>query len=128
MDIEAVVKTIVNCAYEVKRVLGSGFLESVYQNALIHELNKQGLKTEKEKTLTVFYKNIPVGCFRTDIIVEDSVIIETKVTDSLTKENEYQLVNYLTATGIITGLLINFGNRLEIKRKYMNYNKTSNEP
>ena len=108
---------IIHAAYTVHNILKFGFLESVYQKALKKELVSMGLKCECEKPLDVYYKGDIVGHFVTDILVEDSVIIELKAVKALKDEHEWQLVNYLTATGLEVGLLINFGHDLEVKRK-----------
>ena len=108
---------IIHAAYTVHNILKFGFLESVYQKALKKELVAMGLKCECEKPLDVYYKGDIVGHFVTDILVEDSVIIELKAVKALKDEHEWQLVNYLTATGLEVGLLINFGHNLEVKRK-----------
>ena len=108
---------IIHAAYTVHNILKFGFLESVYQKALKKELVSMGLKCECEKPLDVYYKGEIVGHFVTDILVEDSVIIELKAVKALKDEHEWQLVNYLTATGLEVGLLINFGHDLEVKRK-----------
>jgi GxxExxY protein len=107
---------------KVHNVLGPGFLESVYQNALAHELCKAGLKVECNRPLTVMYDGIPVGNFSADMLVESTVMVENKAVQAFAPTHEVQLVNYLTATGIDIGLLLNFGaSRLEIKRKYRTY-------
>ena len=108
---------IIHAAYIVHNILKFGFLESVYQKALKKELVSMGLKCECEKPLDVYYKGEIVGHFVTDILVEDKVIIELKAVKALKEEHEWQLVNYLTATGLEVGLLINFGHNLEVKRK-----------
>ena len=108
---------IIHAAYTVHNILKFGFLESVYQKALKKELVSMGLKCECEKPLDVYYKGEIVGHFVTDILVEDTVIIELKAVKALKEEHEWQLVNYLTATGLEVGLLINFGHNLEVKRK-----------
>ena len=108
---------IIHAAYTVHNILKFGFLESVYQKALKKELVSMGLKCECEKPLDVYYKGEIVGHFVSDILVEDSVIIELKAVKALKDEHEWQLVNYLTATGLEVGLLINFGHNLEVKRK-----------
>ena len=108
---------IIHAAYTVHNILKFAFLESVYQKALKKELVSMGLKCECEKPLDVYYKGDIVGHFVTDILVEDSVIIELKAVKALKDEHEWQLVNYLTATGLEVGLLINFGHDLEVKRK-----------
>ena len=113
---------IIGGAMTVHNVLGSGFLESVYQNALKHELQKAGLKVECERPIAVMYDGVVVGNFSGDMLVEDSVLIENKAVQSLIAAHEVQLVNYLTATGIDIGLLLNFGaSKLEFKRKYRTY-------
>ena len=108
---------IINCAYQVQKTLGFGFLESVYQNALLHELTKAGLQARKEQNIEVNYDNQIVGNFTADIVVEDRIILELKSTKDLHPLHEAQLNNYLKATGKELGLLINFGHKIEIKRK-----------
>ena len=126
MNIEDLIKQIVQCAYNVRMKLSAGFLESVYLNALLIELHKNGLKAEKEVPIIVYYNNHIVGEFRADIIVENSVIIELKSVQHLTTAHEAQLVNYLAATNIEHGLLINFGGeKIEIKRKFRTFKNTN---
>ena len=108
---------IIECAYKVHNTLGFGFLEAVYQNALLIELQKAGLRAEKEKKIQVYYDNQLVGDYLADIIVEDKVILELKSVKDLHDAHSAQLINYLKATGIEVGLLINFGQSVEIKRK-----------
>ena len=112
---------IIECSYKVHRTLGFGFLESVYQNALMVELIEAGLKAEKEKRILVTYNGHVVGDYISDIVVDDMVILELKSTKELHPSHEVQLVNYLKATGMEVGLLINFGEKLEIKRKVLNH-------
>ena len=110
---------IIGAAMKVHSTLGPGFLESVYQNALIWELRKNGFKAEAERPITVRYDGEIVGAFAADVLVNDSLIVELKATQSLAKPHEVQLVNYLIATGIDEGLLLNFGaERLEYKKKF----------
>ena len=111
--------TIIECAYRVHNTLGFGFLETVYQNALIIELLKTGLNVEKEKPIKVLYENQIVGDYIADIVVEETVILELKAVKELHAVHEVQLVNYLKATGTEVGLLINFGESVEIKRKIL---------
>ncbi|MBW1919647.1 MAG: GxxExxY protein [Deltaproteobacteria bacterium] len=108
---------IIQCAYKVHNKLGFGFLESVYQNALLIELEKTGLKAEKEVPIKVFYDERIVGDYVADIIVEDKVILELKSVKELHPAHSAQLLNYLKATGMEVGLLINFSESVEIKRK-----------
>jgi len=110
---------IISCAYEVHNVLGSGFLEKVYENALLHELASRGIKVEAQKPVSVSYKGRVVGKYCPDIVVEDSLIIELKAVERLTDIHEIQLKNYLKATTVELGLLINFGKSVEVKRKYV---------
>jgi len=110
---------IIGLAMKVHRVLGPGFLESVYRKALLLELRSAGTKAEEEKRISVFYEGQSVGDFAADVLVEDKVIVELKAVESLSKAHEVQTVNYLTATGLDIGLLINFGSeRLQFKRKF----------
>jgi len=110
---------IIGLAMKVHSTLGPGFLESVYQNALIWELRKAGIKAEAERPISVRYDGQIVGAFTADLFVSDSVIVELKASQSLAKAYEVQLVNYLTATGFDEGLLLNFGaERLEFKKKF----------
>jgi GxxExxY protein len=103
--------------FEVNRILGPGFLEKVYENALLVELKRQGLKAESQVSIKVVYKETVVGEYVADILVEDKVIIELKTVEKLDKVHEAQLLNYLKATGIQVGLLVNFKHpRVEIKR------------
>ena len=124
MNIEDLIKLIVQCAYNVRMQLSAGFLESVYQNALLIELKENGLSAETEVPINVYYNNVIVGEFRADIVVKNSVVIELKAAQHLMPIHEAQLVNYLTATGLEHGLLINFGSeKIEIKRKYKTFKK-----
>jgi GxxExxY protein len=110
---------IIGAAMKVHSALGPGFLESVYQNALIWELRKTGLKAEAERPISVRYDEQIVGAFTADVLVNNAVIIELKVSQSLAKAHEVQLVNYLTATRLDEGVLLNFGTeRLQFKKKF----------
>ncbi len=107
---------ILKAYYEVYNELGHGFLEKVYQNAMFFELQNKLLKVEAQKKIIVFYKNKIVGEFFSDNYVNDSVIVEIKATSYLIEENEFQLMNYLRATDVEVGLLLNFGKTAEFKR------------
>jgi GxxExxY protein len=110
---------IIGAAMKVHSTLGAGFLESVYQNVLIWELRKNGFKAEAERPISVHYDGQMVGAFTADVLVNDSLIVELKAIQLLAKAHEVQLVNYLAATGIDEGLLLNFGaERLEFKKKF----------
>jgi len=112
---------IIAAFYEVHKTLGFGFLEQVYQNALCMELQERGLKCECQKELKVYYKNKVVGTYRADMVVEDVVILKLKAVSSLRIEHEWQLINYLKATDLQVGLLLNFGLKAEMKRKVFTY-------
>lgn len=114
-------KEIIACAYKVFNTLGSGYLEKVYENALRIELKKNGFEVEQQLGIPVYYEDEMVGDFYADLLVEGSIMIELKAVENLHSKHEAQLVNYLTATGIEVGLLINFGSSVDIKRKYRDY-------
>ena len=104
MEEEEITFKIRGCVFEVFRVLGGGFLEQVYQQALLHELELQGLRAEGQRALEVTYKGKSVGVYLADILVEDRIVLELKAVQSLTKAHEAQLLNYLKASGKRVGL------------------------
>ena len=108
---------IINAFYKVYNTLGYGFLEKVYENALFIELESIGLNIKKQEPIKVYYEEKEVGVYFADLIVNDTIIIELKAAESFCEENELQLVNYLKATEIEVGLLLNFGKKPEVKRK-----------
>jgi GxxExxY protein len=108
---------IIKAFYNVYNKLGYGFLEKVYENSMLIELNDLGLKCERQKQIEVFYKNKNVGEYFADLLVNDLVIIELKAAESLCPEHEAQLTNYLRATNCEVGLLLNFGKTPQFKRK-----------
>lgn len=108
---------ILKAFYKVYNELGFGFLEKVYENALIIELRKMGLSCIRQQPIKVHYEGNLVGEYFADIIVENCVILELKATEGIVEEHEFQLINYLKATDIEVGLLLNFGKKLEFKRK-----------
>ena len=108
---------IIKAFYNVYNKLGYGFLEKVYENAMMIELNKFGLQANNQFPIKVFYDEQRVGEYFADIIVNDVVIIELKASENLCEEHECQLINYLKATDIEVGLLLNFGKEPQIKRK-----------
>jgi GxxExxY protein len=116
-EVNEVTEKIIGCAYKVANELGCGFLEKVYENALAHEIGKIGLKVEQQKQVKVFYDKIEVGFYETDLVVQDSVLVELKGVKNLDEAHKAQCLNYLKATGLKICLLINFGNpRVEVKR------------
>ena len=108
---------IIKCFYEVWDELGGGFLESVYEKSLSIALKNAGLNHKCQVHLDVYFKKHLVGEFISDIIVEDKVIIEIKAVNQLNKAHEAQLIHYLKATKMKIGLLVNFGQKLEFKRR-----------
>jgi GxxExxY protein len=117
------ISIIIKAAYNVHNELGTGFLEKVYQNAMLIELKSLGLDAENETPIDVFYKKHVVGEYYADIIVNDMIVLEFKAVENLDKIHEVQLVNYLKGTGIEIGLLINFGSSVQVKKKYRTFIK-----
>jgi len=114
---EEITKTVIGCAFEVINELGAGFLESVYEKALLLALRQKGLSAIAQHPVKVLFRGECVGDFYADIFVEDKVIVELKAVKAIAPEHQAQTINYLNATGIEVGLLINFGNpKLEYKR------------
>jgi GxxExxY protein len=119
MEYEDITHKIIGCSYNVFNELGFGFLESVYKKAMIIELSKKDVKVEPEKPLTVYYNDQVVGEFYIDLYIKDTVVVEIKSIENLTKQHEVQLVNYLNGIKKDIGLLISFGpTGVDVKRKY----------
>jgi GxxExxY protein len=117
MNVNDITYAINGAVFEVNKVLGSGFLEKVYENALLVELQRRGLKAQSQVPIKVLYKEKVVGEYVADLFVEARVIVELKTVEALDKIHEAQLLNYLKATGIQVGLLVNFKHpKAEIKR------------
>jgi GxxExxY protein len=114
---ENITDKIISVFYGVYNALGYGFLEKVYENALLHELQVQEINSVAQCPIEVFYNGKLVGQYFADIIVESKVIIEIKAAQGIVEEHELQLINYLKATDIEVGLLLNFGKKPEFKRK-----------
>ena len=123
MDVDDLIKLIIKATYKVHNTLGAGFLEKVYEKALSIELNKHNLTVETQYSIPVYYENTQVGDYYADLFVENCLIVEIKAVENLTVAYEKQLVNYLVATGIDNGLLLNFGSSVAVKRKYRLYKK-----
>ncbi len=122
---EEITSQIIKAFYKVNNTLGFGFLEKVYENAMKIELTRMGLKVEQQKNIRVNYEGMEIGDYYADLLVNECVIIELKAAESLCEEHEAQLINYLKATSIEVGLLMNFGKKAEFKRKiFTNENKS----
>lgn len=124
MELEELTHQIIGLAMKIHRTLGCGFLESVYHQALAFELSQHDIPFETQKPLDVFYEGNRVGTFVADLIITapHPLIIELKAVETLLKAHEAQIVNYLTATRIDHGLLLNFGStKLDYKRKFRHY-------
>ncbi len=121
MDIKQLTEIVIKCAFRVHNALGSGYLERVYENALRLDLEAEGLHVRQQAPIQVRYRGQVVGDFIADLVVESRLIVEIKAVQKLAVEHEVQLVNYLTATGIDDGLLVNFGPSVEVRHKYRVY-------
>ncbi len=127
MLLESKTRKIIKCFYEVYNTLGYGFLEKVYENALCQELLANGFYCERQKKINVFYKGEIVGEYYADILIDNQIILELKAVETLCEEHELQLINYLKATEIELGLLLNFGKKPEIRRKIFTNDKKIRE-
>ncbi|MFC1466312.1 MAG: GxxExxY protein [Candidatus Brachytrichaceae bacterium NZ_4S206] len=121
MDIKQLTEIVIKCAFRVHNTLGSGYLEKVYENALRLDLEAEGLHVQQQAPIQVRYRGQVVGDFIADLVVEGRLIVEIKAVQKVAVEHEVQLVNYLTATGMDDGLLINFGPSVEVRHKYRVY-------
>ena len=117
VDQDAVTEKIIGCAFRVANVLGVGFLEKVYENALAHEIRKAGLDAAQQVPVKVLYDGTIVGDYRADILVEESVLVELKATANLSNVDVAQCLNYLKASKLNKCLLLNFGRtKIEVRR------------
>ena len=115
---------VIGCSIKIHKVLGPGFLENIYHQAMAHELNKAGIAYISEARLKVMYDGIVLGDYIADFLVEKQVVVELKAVEVLLKSHEVQLVNYLAAIRFDVGLLINFGGqKIQLKRKYREFNR-----
>lgn len=121
MEEKDITEKNINCAFKVHNILGFGFLEKVYENALVIELAKESLKVKQQEPVKVYYRGEVVGEYCVDLLVENRIVVELKSVRTLIKEHEVQLVNYLNAAEIDFGLLINFGTSVQVKRKFRKY-------
>jgi len=113
---DGITEKIIGCAYKVGTKLGCGFLEKCYENALVYELRKLGLKVEQQVRLKVWYDEVVVGEYVADLLVEDVVLVELKATQGIDPVHAAICINYLAATKLPLCLLINFGKRVDVKR------------
>jgi len=112
-----ITEKIIKCAIEVHKILGPGFIESIYENALVYEMRQERLKVEEQKLVPVLYRGIKVGEHRLNLLVENVVIVENKVVKEFNEVHQAQILSYLKATGKRIGLLINFAKtKIEVKR------------
>ena len=129
MEKSELIDLILDCVKEVRNVFSAGYVEEVYKKALAIELKMRGLNCQVEYPIPVSYKGIHVGDYYADIVVENRIILELKAVQNLINVHELQLVNYLTATGIDDGLLINFGSdKIQIRHKYRVYTPQKMRP
>ena len=120
--LDSLIAQVKQCVSNVRDVLSQGYQEAIYQKALLIELQDAGLKAEAEVPLQVHYKGILLGDFLADIVVEDKLILEIKAVQMVSAAHELQLVNYLKASGLEIGILINFGQHpVFFKRKFRDY-------
>jgi len=116
-EMNALSEKIIGRAFQVSNTLGCGFLEKVYENALVHELRKNGLQVKQQEPIKIYYDRVLVGEYFADLLVADTVIVELKATKDISDAFAAQCLNYLKATGLPLCLLLNFGKpRVEIKR------------
>jgi GxxExxY protein len=123
MKHEQITDLIIRSFYKVYNTLGYGFLEKVYENAMRIELSHSGLFVEQQKRINVYYLSEMVGDYYADLEVNNCVIVELKANEAIIEEHENQLINYLKATEIEVGLLLNFGKKPEVKRKVFDNDK-----
>ena len=120
---EEITSTVIAAYYVVYNTLGYGFLEKVYENALILDLQKRGVSVKQQMPIKVYYEGQVVGEYCADLLVNDSVIVELKAAEQIIKGHECRVVNYLKATNIEIGLILNFGPKPEFKRKIFSNNR-----
>ena len=119
---------VIGCATKIHKVVGPGFLENIYHQALAHELNKADIQFFSEAPLKVMHDGIVLGDYVADFLIDKRLVVELKAVEVLTKNHEIQLVNYLAAIRYDVGLLINFGGqKIQLKRKFREFNRTNPE-
>lgn len=118
--------SILKVYFDVYNELGYGFLEKVYQNSMYLELKSRGFYVEAQKQIKVSYKGVEVGEYYADLVINEKVILELKAAECIVEDFEYQLINYLKATNMEVGLLLNFGKKPEFKRKVFENSRKKN--
>lgn len=121
MKFEEITREVIGCFYAVHNEMGSGFVETVYQNSLGIAFTDAGISFKREYPLVAKFRDQIVGDFRVDFLVEEQVIVELKAVSNILKAHEVQVVNYLRASGLSVGLLLNFGAKPEFKRKILGF-------
>jgi len=117
MECSDITESILECGFEISNELGIGFLESVYENALIIALRQKGMRVDQQVPLSVSFRGEPIGRFQIDLLVDHQVIVELKAAKSLAPEHQMQILNYLRASGLPVALFMNFGTpKLEYRR------------
>ena len=120
MGLNEITQLVIGSAFRVSNTLGVGFLERIYENAMAIELGRSGLSFEQQSPISVFYEGIEVGRYWPDLLVEGHVIVELKVAKAIDPAHEAQVLNYLRATNLHAGLILNFGTaRLGIRRMHL---------
>lgn len=121
-ELDVLTGKIIGCAHTVSNVMGCGFLEKVYENALAHELSRSGLRVQAQVPVDVYYDDVVVGQYLADLMIEEKVLVELKAVKALDDIHAAQCLNYLNATGLHVCLLLNFGKpRVEIRRLVRDY-------
>jgi GxxExxY protein len=128
MTLDETTDFVIACCFKVHNALGAGFLEKVYENALMMELASSKLNVRQQVPIAVKYNGVVVGEYFADILVNELVICELKANEVLSKDHEIQLVNYLAATGLDVGLLVNFGRSVLVRRKFREYRLSRRQP
>ena len=122
---ETISQRVIRCAFNVSNTLGAGFLEKVYENALCVEFEQKGIRFQAQKPIVVQYNGVRVGEYIADIVVEDRLLLELKALSTFSSSHDAQVINYLKATNLSVGLLLNFGRpKLGIKRIVWQHNET----
>ncbi|MHC4872713.1 MAG: GxxExxY protein [Planctomycetota bacterium] len=125
-DLNQLTESIIKCAFEVSNKLGVGFLEKVYENAMVVELQKRKISVQQQHPIKIFYDEVSIGEYFADLFIENEIIVELKVAKAIDNTHQAQLLNYLKATNLQLGLLLNFSKqKVEIKRMSNNYLRLS---